>query len=59
MTGSLLPCHVGLGLTWGDRAWVLKNVNPGLVPGFFCGMGPHFSGDTVRLDRTLHKAMKA
>ncbi|WP_313592548.1 hypothetical protein [Agrobacterium cavarae] len=49
MTGSLLACHVGLGLTWWDGASVLKNVNPGLVPGFFCGMGPHFSGETVGL----------
>ena len=34
MTGSLSPCHVGLGLTWWDGVSVLKNVNPGLVPGF-------------------------
>jgi hypothetical protein len=59
MTVSLLPCHAGLGLTWRDKPSVLKNVNPGLVPGFFCGIGPHFSGETVGLDRTFHKAMKA
>ncbi len=34
MTVSLSPCHVGLGLTWRDKPSVLKNVNPGLVPGF-------------------------
>lgn len=34
MTGSLLPCHVGLDLEWLREASALINVNPGLVPGF-------------------------
>ena len=33
MTGSLSPCHVGLGLTWRGSIGS-ENVNPGLVPGF-------------------------
>ncbi|MDQ1196635.1 hypothetical protein QE435_002345 [Rhizobium sp. SORGH_AS 787] len=55
MTGSLSPCHAGLGVEGGDAS-VMKLQSRPRAGICFCGNGPQLPGAMVGPDLTIHKA---